>query len=147
MSTTTQTVNLPSLPDWVQRSVRALYGAKSNEAFDTAFDAFVAPEARIHLNGRALSRADYKRAIRGETSGETGADVKFADVVSVPDPKFGDTYVSLGGRLRASGWGADCWMCAHCIDRSEPLGCSLPPNYSTASSSLGSTRLTPCTRP
>ena len=80
---TTQNVNLPVLPDWVQQHLRTLYGAQTDADFDTAFDAFVAPHARITLNGGTVSRAEYKKTIRGETQGEASATVTFNGVVSV----------------------------------------------------------------
>ena len=75
----------PPLPAWTQQGVRSLYTAKSPQEFDTAFDAFIAPDARIHLNGKQLSREQYKQRLRGETSGETGANVTFGHIVSVPE--------------------------------------------------------------
>ncbi|KAH9916561.1 uncharacterized protein BXZ73DRAFT_34538, partial [Epithele typhae] len=72
---------------WVQQHVRTLYSAKTQQAFDAAFDTFVSQDARITLNGKHLSREDYKNTIRGEVQGETGATVTFKDVVAVPAPK------------------------------------------------------------
>ena len=86
---TTQAPIILLLPDWVQQHVRALYTAKSQDAFDRAFDAFVARDARIQLNGAPVSREQYKKTIQGESQGPfaAGATVTFERVVSVPRPK------------------------------------------------------------
>ena len=84
-----QNINTATLPDWVQQHVRALYTAKSQDAFDRAFDAFVARDARIQLNGAPVSREQYKKTLRGEGPGrfEKGATVEFERVVYAPQAK------------------------------------------------------------
>ena len=86
---TSQNIELPTLPGWVQQHVRALYTAKSEADFDRAFDAFVARDARIQFNGAPVSREQYKKTIQGESQGSfaAGATVTFERVVSVPRPK------------------------------------------------------------
>ena len=88
---TTQAPIILLLPDWVQQHHTTLYAAKTDDDFNRAFDAFVATNARITLNGKAISRDEYKKTIRGETQSETSATVTFNDVVSVPDPKSDNT--------------------------------------------------------
>ena len=68
---TSQNIELPTLPGWVQQHVRALYTAKSEADFDRAFDAFVARDARIQFNGAPVSRDQYKKT--------TGKDFPIAD--------------------------------------------------------------------
>ncbi|PIL26224.1 hypothetical protein GSI_11979 [Ganoderma sinense ZZ0214-1] len=75
---------LPNLPNWVQQRINTLYGAKTAEEFDDAFDAFIAQEVTIKVNGKPISRDAYKKMIRGEITGDVGAQVTFNGVVSVP---------------------------------------------------------------
>ena len=80
----TQAVNMPILPDWVQQHIHTLYAAKTDEDFNRAFDAFIAERARITFNGHTISREEYKKTIRGETRGDASATVNFSEVVSAP---------------------------------------------------------------
>ena len=79
-------VNLLILPDWVQQNIQQIYTAKTPQDFDTAFEAFIATNARIQFNGKHISREQYKTTIRGEIFDEAGASVTFNSVVSVQDP-------------------------------------------------------------
>jgi len=95
MSTTTTTVpkiptgpgpELVPLPLWAQDHIGQLVQAASQDAFNTAFDSFVAEHIKhIHLNGKAVSRAQYKAALAQELNLEKPAGVTFDGVVSVPD--------------------------------------------------------------
>lgn len=79
---------LPDLPHYVQQRVSAIYGAKTAEAFDSAFDAFVSQHAHIRVNGAEMSRADYKALLQGQTAADTSEGiagiVTVNNVVSVP---------------------------------------------------------------
>ncbi|KAL7278459.1 hypothetical protein ACG7TL_007457 [Trametes sanguinea] len=75
---------LPQLPDWVEQHVKALYAAKTAESFDQAFDSFISEKATIRLNGKDMSRDEYKKMIQGEITGDVGSEVTFNDIVSVP---------------------------------------------------------------
>ncbi|KAM5537312.1 hypothetical protein V8D89_009042 [Ganoderma adspersum] len=75
---------LPDLPNWVQQRINTLYGAKTTEEFDDAFDAFIAKEVSIKVNGKSISRDDYKKMVQGEISTDVGAQVTFNGIVSVP---------------------------------------------------------------
>ncbi|KAI9061897.1 hypothetical protein FKP32DRAFT_1575034 [Trametes sanguinea] len=75
---------LPQLPDWVQQHVKALYAAKTPEAFGQAFDSFISEKATIRFNGKDVSRDEYKKMIQGEITGDVGSEVTFNDTVSVP---------------------------------------------------------------
>ena len=75
------------LPDWVKQHIQEIYTAKTPEDFDTAFDAFIAPNARIQFNGKPISREEYKKTIRSESPPDIpGSPVTFSSVVSVQDP-------------------------------------------------------------
>ena len=83
LTTMTSNIVLPPLPKFVQQRITALYSAKTPADFDDAFDAFVAEDARITLNGKHVSRNTYKKMIKGEISNDAGAEVTFQGVVSV----------------------------------------------------------------
>ncbi|KAI0742451.1 hypothetical protein C8Q80DRAFT_908020 [Daedaleopsis nitida] len=82
--TMSSNIVLPDLPTWVQQRITALYSAKTAEDFSAAFDAFVAQHATIKVNGKSLSRDEYKKMVQGEITGDVGAEVTFNGVVSVP---------------------------------------------------------------
>ncbi|KAI0705977.1 hypothetical protein C8T65DRAFT_577422 [Cerioporus squamosus] len=73
------------LPDWVQQHITTLYSAKTADDFDTAFDAFISHKVSIKVNGKPMSRDQYKKLIKGEITNDVSADVAFNGVVSVPD--------------------------------------------------------------
>ncbi|RPD76785.1 hypothetical protein L226DRAFT_521524 [Lentinus tigrinus ALCF2SS1-7] len=75
---------LPNLPNWVQQHITTLYSAKTPEAFSSAFDAFISQDVSIKVNGKPMSRAQYKQMVQGEITGDVGAEVTFNGVVSVP---------------------------------------------------------------
>ena len=75
---------LPNLQDWVEERVKAIYTAKNAEDFDGAFDAFVAKDVTIKVNGKSMSRDAYKKMVQGQITADVGADVTFNGIVSVP---------------------------------------------------------------
>ena len=75
---------LPNLPNWFQQHINTLYSAKTAQEFDDAFDAFIAQEVSIKVNGKATSRDEYKQMVQGQITGDVGAQVTFNGVVSVP---------------------------------------------------------------
>ena len=78
-----------TLPSWVHEHVQQIYAAKTEKDFDQAFDAFIAPNATIRVNGRGMSREEYKKLLHGESgiSSDTGGEVSFKDTVAVPNDK------------------------------------------------------------
>ena len=75
---------LPNLQDWVEERVKAIYTAKNAEDFDGAFDAFVAKDVTIKVNGKSMSRDAYKKMVQGQIAVDEGAEVTFNGIVSVP---------------------------------------------------------------
>lgn len=73
------------LPDWVQQHITTLYNAKTADDFNTAFDAFISHHVSIKVNGKSMSRDQYKKLIMGEITNDVSADVSFSGVISVPD--------------------------------------------------------------
>lgn len=84
LSTMASNIVLPDLPTWVQRRITTLYSAKSADDFGGAFDAFVSENAKITVNGKSVSRDEYKKMIQGEIIADAGAEVTFNGLVSVP---------------------------------------------------------------
>ncbi|RPD53647.1 hypothetical protein L226DRAFT_611225 [Lentinus tigrinus ALCF2SS1-7] len=76
---------LLALPNWVENRITTLYQAKDADAFNTAFDAFISHHVQIKVNGKPMSREQYKKLIMGEIKSDVSADVAFNGIVSVPD--------------------------------------------------------------
>ena len=96
LNTMSVNIVLPDLPNFVQGRITALYTAKTPTDFDSAFDAFVAHNARITLNGKHITRADYKKTIMGEIANDVSANVQFQGVVSVPADDTGKDLDAIG---------------------------------------------------
>ena len=99
LSTMSVNIVLPDLPNFVQQRVTAIYSAKTEADFDAAFDAFVAQDVRITLNGKHATRATYKKLLQGETSNVAagnGAEIQFQGVVSVPSDSSNPDAIGVG---------------------------------------------------
>ncbi|KAI0702773.1 hypothetical protein C8Q76DRAFT_802360 [Earliella scabrosa] len=75
---------LPDLSTWAQRHITAVYSATTAEEFNSAFDAFVSEDVKITVNGKSMSREEYKQMVQGEITADVGAEVSFNGVVAVP---------------------------------------------------------------
>ncbi|CCL99831.1 uncharacterized protein FIBRA_01855 [Fibroporia radiculosa] len=75
---------VPPLAIWTKESVSALYTATSSANFNDAFNAFLADDAVFTVNGKHLTRAQYKDLLQGEKFLEGSAQVSFSDSVEVP---------------------------------------------------------------
>ncbi|GBE77642.1 hypothetical protein BKA93DRAFT_825402 [Sparassis latifolia] len=79
--------SVPSLSQWTQEHLKAVLDAASEEAFHTAFDAFISKHVHINVNGKHITREQYKQLLLGEkTFGTTAAPctLLFEAVVEVP---------------------------------------------------------------
>ncbi|KAJ7448252.1 hypothetical protein B0H11DRAFT_2218854 [Mycena galericulata] len=79
---------LPGLALWAQRYLAFLLLALTPDAFDTAFDHFMAPNASVTLNGEGITRDVYKQALKSESNVTCqGQDmqVNFTDVLVLVD--------------------------------------------------------------
>ncbi|KZT67890.1 hypothetical protein DAEQUDRAFT_728669 [Daedalea quercina L-15889] len=72
------------LTRWAENSISAIYKAPKQDDFTHAFDAFIAEDAQITVNGKHLSRAQYKELLQGERALEQSASVSFLGAVEVP---------------------------------------------------------------
>ncbi|KAI0776623.1 hypothetical protein BD413DRAFT_468435 [Trametes elegans] len=77
-------IALPPLDKWVQDHIGALYSAKDEQAFDAEFERVFSQHVSVRVNGKHLSRAEYKKLLLGEIKGDSGADVQFNSVIAVP---------------------------------------------------------------
>ncbi|EKM52786.1 uncharacterized protein PHACADRAFT_261414 [Phanerochaete carnosa HHB-10118-sp] len=73
-----------TLDSWVEQHLQEVLTAKSQTAFDDAFDAFVALDASITVNGQHMSRAEYKKTLWNDEAHETSGTVTFKGTVAVP---------------------------------------------------------------
>ncbi|KAJ7062295.1 hypothetical protein C8F01DRAFT_127712, partial [Mycena amicta] len=72
----------PPLKTWAQQHLTAVLKATTQSAFNTAFDAFIAKDASITVNGKHVTRDAYKRTLEGFE--DRSVDVKFNEMVEVP---------------------------------------------------------------
>jgi hypothetical protein len=76
---------LPSLTDWAEGHLSAILTSTTEADFDNAFDAFLSTNAHISVNGKQLSRDQYKQQLLGESAvNKESASVQFNGTVEVP---------------------------------------------------------------
>ncbi|KAJ7619602.1 hypothetical protein FB45DRAFT_840096 [Roridomyces roridus] len=78
---------LPTLKNWAQLRLSAIIKATTPSAFDTAFDNFLSTHATLTVNGKHISRDEYKKQLQGEGFREAGASVTFNGAVEIPNDK------------------------------------------------------------
>ena len=74
---------LPVLSDWAEQRITAIYNATTETDFDIAFNAFISSKCHIIVNGKEMTREQYRQQLRREKSGESSAQVKFLGNVAV----------------------------------------------------------------
>ena len=72
---------LPTLTEWTEQHISAIYSATTESDFESAFDAFLAQEVSITSNGQRLSREQYKQKLLTEKKGEISGGVSFTGAV------------------------------------------------------------------
>jgi hypothetical protein len=75
---------LPPLRSWAEQHLSSIIKATTSAAFDAAFDGFLSQNAKITVNGKHVSRDEYKSQLKGQGFDEAGADVTFSGAVEVP---------------------------------------------------------------
>jgi len=78
---------LPSLSNWTETHISAIYKATSQTATSNALDNFLSKDAVIVVNGKKTSRTDLSKELQSEKFFEVGASVTFLGVVEVPADK------------------------------------------------------------
>lgn len=84
-NTMTSNIVLPPLSKWAQQHLTTIYQAVKSEDVNSAFDAFISQDVKITLNGKSITRDQYKQSIKGEKFAEASAQVNFVGTVEVPD--------------------------------------------------------------
>ncbi|KAJ7145724.1 hypothetical protein C8R44DRAFT_755751 [Mycena epipterygia] len=77
-------IALPSLRIWAEQHLSSIIKATTQTAFDAAFDGFLSKSATVTVNGKHVSRDEYKKQLQGEGFDEAGAEVTFRGAVEVP---------------------------------------------------------------
>ena len=90
---------LLTLDSWVQQHITTVYSAKTADDFNTAFDAFISQNVVIKVNGKPMSRDQYKKLVMGEITGDFSADISFNGIVSVPDVTKDRPLVVVSGTM------------------------------------------------
>ncbi|KAJ7166614.1 hypothetical protein C8R46DRAFT_1350937 [Mycena filopes] len=80
----TANIVLPPLKTWAQNHLSSIIKATTATSFDSAFDAFLSKHVAITVNGKSVSRDEYKKKLQGEGFDEAGAIVQFTGAVEVP---------------------------------------------------------------
>ncbi|KAJ6606160.1 hypothetical protein DFH09DRAFT_1017103 [Mycena vulgaris] len=75
---------LPSLRIWAEQHLSSILKATTQTAFNAAFDGFLSKHATVTVNGKHVSRDEYKKLLQGEEFNEAGATVTFNGAVEVP---------------------------------------------------------------
>ncbi|KAJ7145732.1 hypothetical protein C8R44DRAFT_655656 [Mycena epipterygia] len=75
---------LPPLRTWAEQHLSSIIKATTQTAFDAAFDGFLSESATVTVNGKDVSRDEYKKQLQGEGFDEAGAEVTFSGAVEVP---------------------------------------------------------------
>ncbi|GJE93021.1 hypothetical protein PsYK624_091800 [Phanerochaete sordida] len=73
-----------TLGSWAEQHMREMMTAKTQSSFEDAFDAMVAPSATITVNGKHMTREQYKKMLWKEEANEANATITFRDMVEVP---------------------------------------------------------------
>ncbi|KZT18604.1 hypothetical protein NEOLEDRAFT_1079790, partial [Neolentinus lepideus HHB14362 ss-1] len=80
----TMSIVPPSLTQWTEEHLSAIFEATTAQDFEQAFDSFIAPDAVITVNDISTSVAQYKQQLHGEGFLEASATVKYDGAVEVP---------------------------------------------------------------
>ncbi|PPQ66403.1 hypothetical protein CVT26_011271 [Gymnopilus dilepis] len=75
---------LPSLTNWTEQHITAIFQATSQDDFTSAVNAFLSDKVQITVNGQSVSRTDFVNQLSAETALEQSATVTFSGAVEVP---------------------------------------------------------------
>ena len=96
MAASSTAIVLPPLDLWAEGRLTAIYQAKTQDDFTTAFDDFIAQDVHIFVNGSKISRDDYKQLLERQRFLENSATIKFDGVVRAQLPNTEFTQVHDG---------------------------------------------------
>lgn len=86
-------IAIPSLSQWAEQRLTALYKATDEASLEAAYNAFLAADAQITVNGKHLSGDAYKKQLLASKVLETGAQVVYSGAVEVPENTHRQTQV------------------------------------------------------
>ncbi|KAJ7579729.1 hypothetical protein C8J56DRAFT_963487 [Mycena floridula] len=89
----TSAIVLPRLSAWTEGHVQALFTAKTEADFESAFDVFLAKNVSVTVNGAHITRDAYKQRLQADRALERSATVTFGGVVQV-DKEHSDDFKS-----------------------------------------------------
>ncbi|PCH42872.1 hypothetical protein WOLCODRAFT_74217 [Wolfiporia cocos MD-104 SS10] len=78
---------LQPISSWAESRISEIYTSTTAADFDTAFNNFLAENAQITVNGKNISRDEYKKLLLQQKADERNANVRFQDTVTVPGDK------------------------------------------------------------
>ncbi|EMD41322.1 hypothetical protein CERSUDRAFT_89890 [Gelatoporia subvermispora B] len=77
---------LVKLIPYAELHIQNIFSATSQADFDEAFDAFISQNASITVNGKQLTRHEYKQRLQSENPFLQSSIVTFSNAVAVPQP-------------------------------------------------------------
>ena len=77
-------MSFPDPATWVQLQIQRIYTAKTVDEFKTAFNSFVGDDVSIKVNGKNMSRDQYKKQLQGERFLERSATVNVLNEIQAP---------------------------------------------------------------
>lgn len=85
MTTNTGLPIILTLTEFVENSITAIYSATTDSALKSALDGFLSKDAKITVNGKQLTLAQYQAQLATERpNNKYTAKVSFVDEVEVP---------------------------------------------------------------
>ncbi|TDL21131.1 hypothetical protein BD410DRAFT_840831 [Rickenella mellea] len=78
-------IPIPTLTQFVERNLTALFGAATADEFNEAFDTFISRTANITVNGVHVARGEFMAQIQSDRFAREDSDVKFFGAVEVAD--------------------------------------------------------------
>ncbi|KAF7795749.1 hypothetical protein EIP86_006916 [Pleurotus ostreatoroseus] len=82
---TSRRIVLPTLSNWAEQHITALFKTTDEQTFDELFDNTFLKDAKIIVNGHHLSREQYRKQLLSAKGLEEGAQVAYTGAVEVPD--------------------------------------------------------------
>jgi hypothetical protein len=99
---------------WARSKLSDLFNANSDEELDRAFDAFVAEDVQVTVNGENLSREKYKEQMErvAPLGGAMTKEIRFdAEVEEQAEPDIEGNKVSKCGLVHSMEYKLDVTLC------------------------------------
>lgn len=89
----TSEIVLVPLDTWAKEHLTSLITAKTQDAFDQAFESFISKEVKVTINGAHLTREQYKEQLQNERGSAQLASINIEDIVLAPILNTNETTV------------------------------------------------------